>query len=491
MCSASLNASPRQFKRRIGDPAPILLGGAPHSAELLTAKLLRWVVDAVANREGEMPTTITITHPANWGAYKKDLLEQAVHLAGLSGPGNPTIRLLSEPEAAAIHYAGTERVEPGQAVAVYDLGGGTFDVAVLRSTGDSFAILGAPEGIERLGGIDFDAAVLGHVARTLGGLDDLDPDDPAVATAVAHLRDQCTAAKEALSVDTQTIVPVLLPGRHTEVRLTRAELEAMLRPAIEETVAATTRALRTAGLQPSDLKAVVLVGGSSRIPLVAQLVTSALGRPVALDTDPKHAIALGAARHAHLTAAGPGALTSPSRQTAQGLRRRRPRRPRAALTPMAAPPPCARSDDPSARAPAHRIDRPTADEWADPDGAAALRPRVRRPRRRLHTAALRAPAERPDDAGRLPHPRAVQAQAHGPAHRRGAVVIALLVGGIVALAGGGGGGGDSARGRDSTIATDDTSADTADAAAATGGSISDPLEAGLLSALDLEAHRER
>ena len=119
----------RQFKRRIGDPAPILLGGSPHSAELLTSKLLRWVVDAVASREGEMPTTITITHPANWGAYKKDLLEQAVHLAGLSGPGNPTIRLLSEPEAAAIHYASTERVEPGQAVAVYDLGGGTFDVA--------------------------------------------------------------------------------------------------------------------------------------------------------------------------------------------------------------------------------------------------------------------------------------------------------------------------------------------------------------------------
>ena len=244
----------RQFKRRIGDPAPILLGGSPHSAELLTSKLLRWVVDAVASREGEMPTTITITHPANWGAYKKDLLEQAVHLAGLSGPGNPTIRLLSEPEAAAIHYASTERVEPGQAVAVYDLGGGTFDVAILRATGDSFAILGAPEGIERLGGIDFDAAVLGHVSRTLGGLDELDPDDPTVATAVAHLRDQCTAAKEALSTDTQTIVPVMLPGRHTEVRLTRSELEAMVRPALDETIAATTRALRTAGLQASDLR---------------------------------------------------------------------------------------------------------------------------------------------------------------------------------------------------------------------------------------------
>ena len=286
----------RQFKRRIGDPAPILLGGAPHSAEQLTARLLRWVVDAVASREGEMPTTITITHPANWGAYKKDLLEQAVRLAGLADPGSPIIRLLSEPEAAAIQYAGSERVDPGDTVAVYDLGGGTFDVAVLRATGDSFAILGAPEGIERLGGIDFDAAVLGHVARTLGGLDDLDPDDPATATAVAHLREQCTAAKEALSVDTQTIVPVLLPARHTEVRLTRGELESMLRPALEDTVAATTRAIRATNVAPSDLRAVVLVGGSSRIPLVAQLITSALGRPVAVDTDPKHAIALGARR---------------------------------------------------------------------------------------------------------------------------------------------------------------------------------------------------
>ncbi len=475
----------RQFKRRIGDPAPILLGGAPHSAELLTAKLLRWVVDAVANREGEMPTTITITHPANWGAYKKDLLEQAVHLAGLSGPGNPTIRLLSEPEAAAIHYAGTERVEPGQAVAVYDLGGGTFDVAVLRSTGDSFAILGAPEGIERLGGIDFDAAVLGHVARTLGGLDDLDPDDPAVATAVAHLRDQCTAAKEALSVDTQTIVPVLLPGRHTEVRLTRAELEAMLRPAIEETVAATTRALRTAGLQPSDLKAVVLVGGSSRIPLVAQLVTSALGRPVALDTDPKHAIALGAARHAHLTAAGPGALTSPSRQTAQGLPAAQaapplagaaltpavsPPPPRVGLTPPPAPPPTASIVPPRTSGPI-----PTAPPLAT-SGSSTPPPAFSTPPPYVPPPSDPTTPSGPDTPGQPKRKRT------GLLIGAAAAVIALVVGGIAVFGGGGGGDGESSS--DSTIVTDDSSADTA---FVDDGGVSAPLEAGLLSALDLEA----
>ena len=163
----------------------------------------------------------------------------------------------------------------------------------------------------------------------------------------------------------------MLPGRHTEVRLTRTELEAMVRPALDETIAATTRGLRTAGLQASDLRAFVLVGGSSRIPLVAQLVTSALGRPVAVDTDPKHAIALGAARHAHLTATGPGAITSPSRQTAPGLAAA------AAVSPFATPPPPTRSGpDPHAATDTATdlVDHPPAvDDSASDDDASSVR----------------------------------------------------------------------------------------------------------------------
>jgi hypothetical protein len=123
----------------------------------------------------------------------------------------------------------------------------------------------------------------------------------------------------------------------------------MVRPALDETIAATTRALRTAGLQASDLRAIVLVGGSSRIPLVAQLVTSALGRPVAVDTDPKHAIA-SVPLATRLTATGPGAITSPSRQTAEGLAPAQPSSPTApglaaaaAVSPFATPPPPTRS----------------------------------------------------------------------------------------------------------------------------------------------------
>jgi len=282
----------REFKRRMGDTTPILLAGVPYSAEALMARLLRAVVDEISAREGGPPDRICISHPANWGPYKTDLLLQAVRLANIPEP----VSFTTEPEAAAIYYAQQQRVEPGAIVAVYDLGGGTFDAAVLRKTATGFEILGRPEGIERLGGIDFDAAVFNHVARALGGkLEELDEDDPTTIAAVARLREECVEAKEALSSDTDVSIPVLLPNIATEVRLTRAELEAMVRPALHDSIEALKRALRSANVTPEQLHSVLLVGGSSRMPIVAQLVGAELGRPVAVDAHPKHAVALGAA----------------------------------------------------------------------------------------------------------------------------------------------------------------------------------------------------
>jgi hypothetical protein len=179
---------------------------------------------------------------------------------------------------------------------VYDLGGGTFDAAVLRRTGFGWEILGLPEGVERLGGIDFDAAVLRHVVKAVGeAYDALDGNDPPVLAAVSRLRQECTAAKEALTADTDATIPVLLPGLHTEVRLTRGEFEDMIRPSLTDSIAALERALRSAAIPPHDVSSVLLVGGSSRIPLVAQMVSSSLGRPVAVDDHPKHSVAMGAA----------------------------------------------------------------------------------------------------------------------------------------------------------------------------------------------------
>ncbi|MGH8910145.1 MAG: Hsp70 family protein, partial [Egibacteraceae bacterium] len=294
----------REFKRRIGDPTPLVVGGVAYRAEALVGRLLRWVVDVVTQREGAAPAHIALTHPASWGPYKQDVLAQAARLAEL-GP----VTMLTEPEAAAISYARTERVEAGATIAVYDLGGGTFDAAVVRKAGSGgFGLLGTPEGIDRLGGVDFDEIVFAHVARACNGaLDKLDPADPVALAAVARLRQECTDAKEALSTDTDVSIPVLLPNLRTQVRLVRAELEAMIRPALGETTAALYRAMRSAKLDRADLSAVLLVGGSSRIPLVSQMVSEAVGRPVVVDADPKNAIALGAA-----LAATPRPIPAPS-----------------------------------------------------------------------------------------------------------------------------------------------------------------------------------
>lgn len=294
----------REFKRRFGDPTPLFLGGTPIAADAVWAKLLAWILESVTQSQGGLPAGVAITHPANWGPYKLDLLAQAIRLADVPNPVT-----LSEPEAAAISYAQANKVKPGEAVAVYDLGGGTFDAAVLRRTPAGFELVGRPEGIERLGGIDVDEAVFAHVKAALGSrFEDLDPDDAAAVSAVARLRQECVAAKEVLSQDADVTIQAVLPKTSTEVRLTRAELESMIRPTLAPTVEALGRAVASASLRPEDLRAVLLVGGSSRIPLVGQMVGSALGAPVVTDAHPKHSVALGAALYAEGAAGTRGAV---------------------------------------------------------------------------------------------------------------------------------------------------------------------------------------
>ena len=180
---------------------------------------------------------------------------------------------MSEPEAAARHYARLGRLEPGQAVAVFDFGGGTFDAAVVRNGEDGPELLGTPEGLERLGGIDIDHAVLAHVDAALDGqLRELDTTDPAVRAGLARLRAECTAAKEALSSDTETAMHVAVPGLKTEIRVSRGELEQVLRQRMDDMLGALGRAVSSSGLQMADLSGVLLVGGSSRMPAVAELV---------------------------------------------------------------------------------------------------------------------------------------------------------------------------------------------------------------------------
>lgn len=281
----------REFKRRMGDTVPILLGGVPYHAHDLTSRMVRDLVTRVTELQGGLPDSVTVTHPANYGPYKRDALRQAILRAGVKDA-----QLRSEPEAAAVWYASTARLKAGETIAVYDLGGGTFDAAVLRKEPDGFTLLGRPEGIDALGGADFDEAVFKHVLSHLDSkVNWRDANDEDTTRALTRLKRDCVDAKEALSFDIDATIAVSFPTHHSLVRITRHELEHMISPRLEAATAALRTALKSAEVDPSELRAILLAGGSCRIPLIAERLRTTFDRPVALDPHPEHSIALGAA----------------------------------------------------------------------------------------------------------------------------------------------------------------------------------------------------
>lgn len=286
------------FKRRLGDPAPLRMGEESRSAtELLTAQLSD-VLRMVTATEGVAPERVLLTHPSNWGPFRR-----AVFAEVAVGAGFVNAQTASESEASAAYYAAHTDLVAGQLVAVYDLGGGTFDVTVLQVLAGQVEILGVPEVIDRLGGIDFDEALATHVDHVSGGaLSHLDADDPRAALALARVRRDCVLAKEKLSADSDAVIPVFLRDRNFDVTVTRDQFEALIRAHVAATIGALDRTLRSAQVSPEDLDVVLLIGGSSRIPLVARMLTEALGRPVVADAHPEYAVALGAA---DLAARGP------------------------------------------------------------------------------------------------------------------------------------------------------------------------------------------
>jgi len=283
--------SVRGHKRRLGDPTPIVVGGAGYSASALLAAQLKDVVAYATEQEGMAPDSVALTCPAVWGPYRRELFDEVTRLADLR-----SAKIVTEPEAAATHYAEERRLGDGDLVAVYDLGGGTFDTTILRAHRDGLEIVGTPEGIERLGGIDFDETLLAHVDSELhGALSRLDPADPTCVTMLAAVRASCVQAKERLSFDTEATISVPLPGGDREVLVTRPRFESMIQPSVRLTIEAVERMVAAAALKPEDLTAVLLAGGSSRIPLVARAVAESLGVPVWEGMDPKFSVALGAA----------------------------------------------------------------------------------------------------------------------------------------------------------------------------------------------------
>ncbi|MET0145367.1 MAG: Hsp70 family protein, partial [Ilumatobacteraceae bacterium] len=284
----------REFKRRLGDPVPVFMSGAPYSADRLVALFAKWVTDVATEQLGERPERVAVTHPANWTEFQRHLLSTALDQAGLAA-----VDLLTEPQAGALDFAAAAKLPPGDLVLVYDLGGGTFDLALLRCEQEGLSHVGEAAGVERLGGIDFDEAMFQHVLSMVpAAVIEQVRNDPTGRLALAQLRARCVEAKEALSSDVSADVPVVLPGMSSTIRVTRAELEDMIRPMLGQTIDLVRQVLDRSGLTADALSAVLMIGGSSRIPLVAELVASELGVPVRIDAHPKLVVARGAARWA-------------------------------------------------------------------------------------------------------------------------------------------------------------------------------------------------
>lgn len=299
----------RGFVERIGDDVPLILGGAPCSPQELTAVLVRWVADLVAEHEGGPAERVVVTHPAGWGTHRKGLLHRELVRQELAD-----VTLLAEPIALAEGYP-TARLSTGDLLATYTLGAGTASAAVVRRTPlGTFELVSKAQGTEAVGGGHFDDAVVDRVREQLGrALDDLDPTDPQAWLAMARLRGMCTGAKEMLSAETEVIVPVRLPDVPPEVRVTRADFERAVRPAVTAAAHLLPRVVRAAGAELKDLAGVVLAGGSVRVPLVAELVGAQVPAPVTtlIAPEPAAAAVLGAAVAARRMITGPDLAAGP------------------------------------------------------------------------------------------------------------------------------------------------------------------------------------
>jgi molecular chaperone DnaK len=296
----------RGFKRRLGDPTPIMVGGVGVAPEALMAAQLRDVVAHVTEQQGEAPQRVVLTCPAAWGPYRREHLARVADLSGVA-----VDEVITDPVATATSVSHERRLEQGAIVAVFDLGGRTFDATVLRMGADGLEVLGNPEGVEHLGGDDFDDAIRGLLDQRVGGrisaLDAASPDDAATLAAIDAA---CTSAKEALSVREETTVQLPLEvGARERDRLVGA-LERSIRPSIGLAVAALRRTIDSAGIDVDAVDVVILAGGSSRIPLVAEEVAT-VGRPVAATHHPKFTVALGAAERARTLAAATTPAATP------------------------------------------------------------------------------------------------------------------------------------------------------------------------------------
>ncbi|MGD0073369.1 MAG: Fe-S protein assembly chaperone HscA [Candidatus Binataceae bacterium] len=257
------------------------VGSRSYTPPQISAEILRALKNWAEASGSESVDKVVITVPAYFNDGQRQATKDAGRLAGLD-----VVRLVNEPTAASLAY-GLQGMATGR-VAVYDFGGGTFDISILSIKEGIFEVL-ATNGDTHLGGDDLDRALVGFI------LADLSESDRVERHIWNSARREAEAAKRRLSTMESTDLVVELPGRTLRKSLTRAEFERMVDGLVNRTLDRCALALKDAELKPSAIDAVVLVGGSTRVPLVRRRVEEFFGRSPLCSLDPDQVVALGAA----------------------------------------------------------------------------------------------------------------------------------------------------------------------------------------------------
>ena len=280
------------IKRKMGTSEKVEAGGKKWTPEEISAKILGKLKKDAESYLGEKVTKAVITVPAYFNDAERQATKNAGKIAGLE-----VERIINEPTAAALAY-GLDKQDKLQTILVYDLGGGTFDVSILE-LGDGVFEVKATSGNNRLGGDDFDARVTDYLVNEFKKEHGIDLSKDTMA--MQRIKDAAEKAKKDLSsmTTTQISLPFIAQNDegpvHLDMTLTKAKFEDLCRDLFDSTLEPVRKALKDANMTAKDIDKVILVGGSSRIPYIQELVKKELGQEPNKSVNPDEVVAMGAA----------------------------------------------------------------------------------------------------------------------------------------------------------------------------------------------------